>query len=229
MIRDVYLHGIAAREFGRHFRIDVSSPAEAVRALITLRPGLRTVIREGLWRVIVGPPRRRNAIGSELLLMNAGSQPIHFVPATRPRGGGDGKSIGMIIIGVVLIAAATIATGGLAAAFATPLALGMSYGSVIMLGASMVLGGIAALLTQQPTPDPATEKAAPDDQPSFLFNGVTNNSQQGGPVPLVFGTHLVGSVVVNAGLNAEDIAIDLPPQGNGDTGGGGGKLVERTQ
>lgn len=207
MIRDVHLHGAAGREFGRLFRIDVSSPAEAVRALMTLRPGLRRIMRAGYWRVIVGPARRRNAIAAEMLGMNAGSQPIHFVPATRPRGGGDGKSVGMIIIGVVLIAVATVATGGLAAAFATPLALGMSYGSVILLGASMILGGVSALLTQQPTQDSATDRAQPADRPSFLFNGVTNNSQQGGPVPLVFGTHLVGSIVVNAGLNAEDIAV----------------------
>ena len=59
------------------------------------------------------------------------------------------------------------------------------------------------------------DRAAPDDRPSFLFNGVTNNSQQGGPVPLVFGTHLVGSVVINAGLNAEDIPYVAPPQTGG--------------
>jgi len=219
MMRDIYLYGAAGRVFGSHFRIDVSSPAEAVRALITLRPGLRTVIREGNWRVVVGPPRLRNAIEPELLLMNAGAQPIHFVPATRPRGGGDGKGIAGIIIGVVLIGAAVVATGGLAAAFATPLALGMSYGSVVLLGASMILGGISSLLTQSPSSDAATDRAAPDDRPSFLFNGVSNNSQQGGPVPLVFGTHLVGSVVIGAGLNAEDIPVD----NSGSSGGGGGK------
>jgi predicted phage tail protein len=206
MIRDIHLHGTAGRRYGRRFRLDVESPAEAVRALITLRPALRQVIRAGDWRVVVGPAHVRNAIPPELLLMNAGAQPIHLVPATRPRGGGDGKGVAGIIGGVVLIGIAVVATGGLAAAFATPLALGMSYGSVVMLGASMILGGVSSLLTQPPQPDAATDRAAPTDRPSFLFNGVTNNSAPGGPVPLVFGTHLVGSVVVGAGLNAEDIA-----------------------
>src|SRR5207248_1774932 len=114
------------------------------------------------------------------------------------------------------------------AAFATPLiaGTGLTYGSVILLGASMILSGVAGLLAQPPTPDAPTDMAAPADRPSFLFNGVTNNSQQGGPVPLVFGTHLTGSVVVNAGLNAEDIptgesASAQPP--NWWPGGGGGK------
>jgi predicted phage tail protein len=215
MMRDIHLHGAAGRQYGRRFRLDVQSPAEAVRALITLRPALRRIIRDGDWRVVVGPPRLRNAIPAELLLMNAGAQPIHIVPATRPRGGGDGKGIASIIGGTLLIGIAVVATGGLAAAFATPLALGMSYGSVVLLGASMILGGISALLTQPPQSDAATDRAAPADRPSFLFNGVTNNSQPGGPVPLVFGTHLVGSVVVGAGLNAEDIATGEAPLSSG--------------
>jgi predicted phage tail protein len=225
MMRDIYLYGAAGQMHGSHFRIDVSSPAEAVRALIALRPGLRRTIREGLWRVVVGPPRLRNSIGADMLNMNAGRQPIHLVPATRPRGGNTGKAIGMIIVGVVLFGA-TIMTGGLAAGLAAPLAMGLTTGQVLLMGASLVLGGMMALLTQPPTPDSPTDMAAPEDRPSFLFNGVTNNSQQGGPVPLVFGTHLVGSVVVNAGLTAEDIptgesASAQPP--SWFPGGGGGK------
>jgi len=202
MMRDIYLYGAAGQLHGSHFRIDVASPAEAVRALIALRPALRRVIREGQWRVVVGPPRLRHSISVDLLNMNAGHQPIHFVPATRPRGGGSGKGVGAIIVGVVLIGAALVLSAGTLAA---PLALGLTAGQVVLVGASMVLAGVVGLLSQPPSPDAATDQAAPADRPSFLFNGVTNNSQQGGPVPLVFGTHLTGSIVVNAGLNAEDI------------------------
>jgi predicted phage tail protein len=74
------------------------------------------------------------------------------------------------------------------------------------MGISMITGGLSQLLTPSPASDAATDRARPEDRPSFLFNGVTNNSAQGGPVPLVLGTHLVGSVVIGAGLNSEDIA-----------------------
>jgi len=78
------------------------------------------------------------------------------------------------------------------------------------MGLSMVMGGISGLLTPHPQAQPgqqATDLAPrPEDRPSFFFQGVTNNSQQGGPVPLVFGTHLVGSVVVGGSLNTQDIA-----------------------
>jgi predicted phage tail protein len=206
MIRDVYLHGAPGRTFGRHFRLDVSSPAEAVRALIMLRPGLRTRLREGWWRVIVGSPHISNAVPVDYILMTMGNQPLHIVPATRPAGG----DVGEIVVGTVLVAAAVAlvvfapyVAAALGAASATIVGAGVSVG---LTGVSMVAGGIAGLLTSPPTARTPTANAAPADQPSFLFNGVTNNSQQGSPVPLVFGTHLVGSIVVAAGLNSEDIA-----------------------
>jgi predicted phage tail protein len=208
MIRDVFVYGAVGRQYGSHFRIDVSSPAEAVRALMMLRPGLRQALRAGHWRVVVGPPHIRNTLPLGALGMNVPNMPIHLVPSTGAAGGGDGKGIGGIIAGTVLIGAAIVATGGLGAAFAAPLIGGLTYGSLVTVGASMVLGGVAGLLTQSPQPqqgqESPTDSARPEDRPSFLFNGVTNNSQQGGPVPLVFGTHLVGSVVVSAALSAED-------------------------
>ena len=39
IVRDIYLYGDLAEKFGEHFRLAVETPAEAVRALDTLRPG----------------------------------------------------------------------------------------------------------------------------------------------------------------------------------------------
>jgi predicted phage tail protein len=198
----------------------VVSPAEAVRALITLRPGLRDMMRQGWWRVVVGPPHIRNSVGPDLLGMNLGSQPLHLVPATQPRGGDS--SIGKIVLGVVLIGASIVTAGaavgfagGFGAAMGTSIigsaGMGITFGNIAMLGVSFVLGGVAGLLTQSPSQGKGdagyTGNARPEDSPSFLFNGVTNNTQQGGPVPLVYGTHLVGSVVISGGLTDEDIAV----------------------
>lgn len=199
MLRDIYLHGAPGRQFGRRWRLDVATPAEAVRALITLRPKLSKVFRAGLWRVIVGPPHLANSIAVEHINMQAGSQPLHIVPAHPPHGE-DATNIGKIIVGTVLIAAAVILTGGLAG----PLA-----GIMVSVGLSMVMGGVAGLLTPHLTQDPsqATDTARPEDRPSFLFTGVSNNIQQGGPVPVVMGTHLVGSVLVAGSINTEDIPV----------------------
>jgi predicted phage tail protein len=205
MIRDIFVHGTAGRRFGRHFRLDVSSPGEAVRALCTLRPGLRATLREGLWRVIVGPPHLANAIEVKQLGMTMGRQPLHLVPATSPRGGG--VDVGKVIVGTVLVGAAIFLTGGIGAAFATPLiaSAGITYGAVVTLGVSMVLAGVSGLLSQAVGTGNAASRTSPLDAPSFLFNGVTNNTQPGSPVPLVYGTFLTGSVLVGAGLQMTDI------------------------
>lgn len=53
---------------------------------------------------------------------------------------------------------------------------------------------------------PDYEKSEANNQaPSFLFNGPTNSSTQGFPVPVVIGRCRVGSVVVSAGLEIADL------------------------
>jgi predicted phage tail protein len=213
MLRDVYLYGEAGRRYGRHFRISVDTPHEAIRALCVLRPGLEPVIRRGQWRLIVGNPRIRNSV--DAMFMALGSQPLHIVPATRPAGGdGIGKAIaGVVMVGATILTAGAAAPlgAGFLASMAAPAFLGMSYGSLALMGASVALGGLATMLSpkpqqQQATSTQSTDMARVEDRPSFLFNGVVNNTQQGGPVPLVFGRHMVGSVVISGSLNAEDIA-----------------------
>lgn len=211
MLRDVYLYGEPGRRFGRHFRLDVGTPHEAVRALQTLRPGIRPVFREGHWRFIVGTPRIRNSVTE--IDMYLGSQPLHIVPSTKPHGGDGG--LGKVAVGVVTIGAAIALspfTGGMsfAAAMASTGFLGVSFGSMALMGAGMVLGGVASMLSpkppqQQGTMQQATDMAKPEDRPSYLFNGAVNNTQQGGPVPLIFGEHMTGSVVISGALLAEDI------------------------
>jgi predicted phage tail protein len=213
-MRDIFLHGAPGRTHGRRWRLEVASPAEAVRALIMLCPPLRDVFRKGRWRVIVGSPHIRNGVGGEHLNMNMGGQALHIVPATAPRGD-DIAEVGMIVVGVVLIAAVTFFTwgagtaptvAGVSAFLGTSSYVGLSYGTIALIGASLITSGIVGLLTPNPAAQgQATDQARPDDRPSFFFNGVTNNTQQGGPVPLIFGTHLVGSIVISGSLNSEQI------------------------
>lgn len=190
MLRDVFLHGALGRRFGRRWQLDVASPAEAVRALCTLRPELTQMMRAGWWRVIVGPPHISNAIELQQLCMNAGAQAIHLVPATMPRGE-DVANVGKIIVGVALVAVGVL----------------FAQGYLIAPGLSLIFGGVAGLLTPKlGGPQPVEAAARPEDRPSFLFAGVTNNTVQGAPVPVVMGTHLVGSILVAGSINASDIA-----------------------
>lgn len=211
-LRTIYLYGELGRRFGKVHRLAVDSPAEAFRALFALRPGLRAFIRNRNWRVIVGrSPRRGHALsGPEEMSMRPGSQDIHILPALSLA-----KSSWLpILIGVIIITAAIIFSGGaaagglagLGAALAETAALGVTYGQIVMFGAAMILAGVAGLLTPTPKAPTATDKAAADNRPSFFFNNQTNTSDQGVPVPIVYGSFTVGSIVINAAIDIEDIS-----------------------
>jgi hypothetical protein len=68
------------------------------------------------------------------------------------------------------------------------------------VGASLVLGGVAQLLT----PTTKLEADTNDPRKSFSFSGIQNVARQGVPVPIVYGECLVGSIVISAGINTEE-------------------------
>ena len=116
------------------------------------------------------------------------------LPAIEGAGDGAGKVIG----GIALVGAAMFIPGGAALA---GIAL---QPAVAGLGISMALGGVSQMLA--PTPQSGyEERESPDQRPSFLFDGPVNTSTQGLPVPVVYGRIKTGSVVVSAGMTAEEL------------------------
>lgn len=82
---------------------------------------------------------------------------------------------------------------------------GNAYGpQMMMMGAAMMLGGIAQMMAPQPSTDSGF-----NSRTSYNFNGAQNITQQGGPVPLLYGRMRVGSVVVSEGMLAKDGTAQL--------------------
>lgn len=195
-MRIVRVYGqLAAFLKRRTFRADVANAAEAVRFLLANFPQLERHMAQHHYRVSAGS----YALSADELHDPAGQQEIRLVPVITGAGGGVGK----IIAGVALVAAAFF-TGG-ATIGLLGLAAPVAVSTVLAgIGASLVLGGVAQLLT--PTPkinDPAAPKAADDADPrkNYSFSGIQNVSRQGVPVPVVFGLTTVGSVVISAGID----------------------------
>jgi predicted phage tail protein len=180
-LRTIKLLGAAGRKFGREFRLAVKSPAEAFRALCVLCPGLKAWTLEQhnrgvAWRVITDDPT-----GLEVEeLDRETSADIVFTPLVRGAGGGGGGGgFFSIILGVALIAASLIIPFG---AVGGGLGLGL-------LGASLVLGGIAQLIT--PTPVLPTQAKTGENNSneleSNLFTRGASNGAQGEVVPVLYG------------------------------------------
>ncbi|MEA3250128.1 MAG: tail assembly protein [Pseudomonadota bacterium] len=194
-MKEIHLHGSLGAHFGGRFSLDVRDPAEAVRALGIQLPGFREAIEADNWHVIRGPLEDGDSLDEGGLTVSLGNQnEIHILPAIEGAGDGAGKVIG----GIALVGAAMFIPGGAALA---GIAL---QPAVAGLGISMALGGVSQMLA--PTPQSGYEEREPPDQrPSFLFDGPVNTSTQGLPVPVVYGRIKTGSVVVSAGMTAEEI------------------------
>jgi predicted phage tail protein len=191
MLRKIKLYGKLAKFIGhRVLEADVATAAEAVRFLLANWPEAEAHMNDQHYRVSIGT----YDIDLEELHHPAGAAPISFVPVVAGAG-----AVGRIIAGVALIVLASVVTfGTLGGVFAA----GALNAAVFGLGASLVLGGVAQLLT----PTPTTSKDEGDPRKSFSFSGIQNTSRAGVPVPVVYGETLVGSVVISAGIDIVQVA-----------------------
>jgi predicted phage tail protein len=192
MFRVIKVYGKLAKHLGqRSFKAVVSTPAEAVRFLLANFPELRALMREGQYMVSVGRSPLELGTNPELLhYPSANFETIRIVPVVAGAG-----AVGRIILGVALVALSFIPGF---AAWAGPTA----YALITGVGASLVIGGIAQLLT--PTPKLGTSEN--DPRRSYSFSGIQNVSRQGVPVPVIYGEVFTGSVVISAGINTEEVA-----------------------
>ena len=196
MLRKIKLYGKLAKFVGhRILEADVATAAEAVRFLVANWPELERHMADQHYRVSVGT----YDLDLEELHDPAGQQEIKIVPVMAGAGGATGRIIlgALLIAGAFFTGGATIGLLGLAA----PVALS----SVLLFtGASLVLGGVAQLLT--PTPKvPTGADTQNDPRKSYSFSGVQNTSRAGTPVPIVYGETIVGSVVISAGIDTVQV------------------------
>ena len=186
MLRKIKLYGKLAKFIGhRVLEADVATAAEAVRFLVANWPEVERHMADQHYRVSIGT----YDIDLEELHHPAGAAPISFVPVVAGAG-----AVGRIIAGIALVALAL---------FVPLVAFGVALNGVVLgIGASLVIGGVAQLLT----PTPTTSKDEGDPRKSFSFSGIQNVSRAGVPVPVVYGETLTGSVVISAGIDIVQVS-----------------------
>ena len=254
MMRQVYLYGALGRRFGYRHRLDVDTLPEAVWALSAIRPGFKEYFFRGPAYSFVKGATRRGGIDLDLaeLPMTLGKHDIHIMPAAMGAGGGNtGKTVGKIVLGVVMIAGAFLtaglasgaigglaATGGVvpgsAAAASAGVSLGLgtgavtgaaaswgmgaaigsgailgsiTYGNIASVGLMMALTGVSQLISPTPQASQAayTNMERPEARTSFIYGGPVNTSEQGGPIPILYGRMRIGSTLVAASVSTDQI------------------------
>ena len=191
-MKTLILYGELAKRFGKFHRFKVKNAAEAIRALKANFRGFEKFMCEahlhGLqFKVFVGGRSVKDY--PEIHNPSGRTEIIRLVPVLV----GSKSGILKTLIGVVLIAAAvviSVASSGALAGFAS-----QSLGS---LGAALVIGGIAQMLTKPP------QKERPDKE-SHIFNGPVNTTVQGKAVPVGYGRLIIGSAVISGGIETHEV------------------------
>jgi predicted phage tail protein len=208
---------------GGAYRVVIGKAPDQGRVIGMSKPKARTDAEVMKEAKLVGPH-----LGAP---WRAGEDALHIVPVVQGRKSG-GSGIGKIIMGLVLVVATIFTAGaagalagvvigaeGAAGAFAGAMAaeafsvlgVSVSFGQIALLGAMTALGGIAQAISPQPKTGDYSARQPVDQRSSFLFNQITNTTEQGGAVPLIYGETMVGSVVIASGLAPEEIAYSGEP------------------
>ena len=189
-VRTVRLYGVLGATFGREYRLSVTSPKEAIRALCVIVPGferfLNTSKQRGLTYAVFSDKRNLN---NDEIVMDQSSSDIRIAPVIvgSKRGG-----LFQTILGAALVAAAIWMPG-----------VGIAASNIMFqIGGAMVLGGIVQMLSPQTTG--LASKQSADNKASYAFGGVTNTTAQGNPVPLLYGRRRIGGAIISAGIYVED-------------------------
>ena len=117
--------------------------------------------------------------------------------------------MGQILLGAALIGLSFVPFGGAFSGFASGGGLfgggfataGFGSKALLYVGANLVLGGISAMLT----PLPSIDNSEADPENSFAFSSPINVSRAGIPIPLIYGRRVVGSAVISAGIDIEEV------------------------
>lgn len=210
----VHLYGELGDKFGHKFELAVGSVAEAVRLLEANFNGFCKWISSGAYIVTRGGKEWDDgkSVAEHELAVKFKGQDIHIVPAVRGRSKKGG--VFQIVLGVVLIGAAFVLSGGLSLGLQAGFTAmsGTLWGTVASVGAAMAIGGVVQLLT--PSPKAALTPEQADQRKSSLFGGPINAANQGMCVPVVYGRAICGSVVVSAGIHVTQAGIATSPYGD---------------
>ena len=231
----VLLAGELGEKYGqKHEYYNLQTPADAIKLLCINYPALKNELvqahQNGVgYKVIQGGA----AMNYDELQLPFGSKPLLVVPVITGSGGG---STTQILLGVGLVAASFLLPGaglfGTFGAFGAGAAgvAGISTSAVLTattigtalsaVGASMILGGVANLISPQPElpkanrirgegtnvrgngPDGITRGASGNQ--SYAFTGPANTVGTGTTLPVIYGRVIAGSHLIAANLDVTD-------------------------
>ena len=201
MLRKIKLYGELAKFLGQKtFEAEVHSAAQAIRFLVVNFPQLEKHMADRYYKVAIDNWELEE---KELHYPN-GQEDVKIIPVV---GGEGGRGVGKVLLGAALIGGAFLINPALSFSFQSGVTGFASAGAltqaVVYTGGSLILSGVADMLT----PVPKITEQEQDPRLSFNFSGIQNTSRAGVAVPVIYGEVLTGSVVISAGIETAQVEV----------------------
>ena len=195
MLKKIKVYGTLRKFLGQaEFEVDLNTPREAISFLVCNFKGIEKHMAEQIYTIQVGT----KVITEDLLNLNT-KDDIKIIPLVHGN-----------LFQILLGAGALIAKSAIPAKI-----LGSTLLSTVVtttlatIGTSMVVDGVTSMLTpQQNNQSVASGQDSLDPAAlasNYSFTGLTNISNAGVPVNLVYGEILVGSIVVSNGVDTVQV------------------------
>lgn len=197
----VKVYGALKKQLGQGtFELNVNTPAQAIKALCANFEGLEKWFidndQNGIaYKVLVGNTHIYQENIEELTYPMSDKEVFSITPVIQ----GAGRGFGRFLLGAAFITIGMMSGGGFAMFSKAGWAkAGFWAKTSVMVGAGLALGGVATMLSPQPTKPRDAQK-----NESFGFGGVINTINQGVPVPICYGRLYVGSSTISVGLDTD--------------------------
>ncbi len=211
---EIQLHGNIFEGIKEKYKLAVKSVAECIHAIncITQQKFYSQLLsndKKGIkYKILINGrnfessepltiEKPEKVLESELAMNIGNLKTIDIVPVIEA---GD-SDIGAIIAGVLLVVVGIVLMvvpgGQFAGAYA------VVGGALLIGGLGLIAAGIINLLSQPPAFEDFREITG-GGKASYLFQGPTNTTREGGPCPVGYGRLLVGSHVISASYEISD-------------------------
>ena len=192
MLKKIKVYGTLRKFLGQaEFKVDLNTPREAISFLVCNFQGIEEHMAEQFYTIQVGA-----RVITEDLLSFRSQDDIKIIPVVH------GNFLPILLGAASLFTASTITAG-------TFLGSTLLVSALTTMGTTLIIDGVTSILTPQETTQSAVSGQDSTD-PSALasnysFTGLTNISNAGVPVNLVYGEILVGSIVVSNGVDTVQV------------------------
>lgn len=195
MLKKIKVYGTLRKFLGQsEFEVDLNTPREAISFLVCNFKGIEKHMADQFYTIQVGA-----RVITEDLLNFRSQDDIKIIPVVHGN-----------FFQILLGAGALFAKSAIPAKILGSTLLSTVVTSTLAtIGTSMVIDGVTAMLTPQERTNSAVSGQDSLDPAAlasnYSFTGLTNISNAGVPVNLVYGEILVGSIVVSNGVDTVQV------------------------